>query len=517
MTYNDLIQIYLENKYIDKKKALDAIEQMKQMESKDKTIFGRHYFYLSQFYFECGNLEESMNYALKGVHTLRNIPYTSELSKCYNIMGVIYNSKRDSLHALDWYLDAMDIIIKNNDTLTLSNIYNNIGCIYDDLQDYESAIEYFKKALELIEDKDNEAYSLEVINLALMYCEIGDWDKVEYYYNCLKDVKKEYVLYANEIHLAVIKILIAYHHEKIDAVRYQLKLIQSRIEKEELSTNNFDEIVNLLPKIIDTRIVNEISDLLKSLNKTANVRQLLDSQISLVDANIRLNELIGNEDEIIQLSKKFYRLSNLKNKERSKMAIDGINLKLQMREMVLEHQRMEEQSMKYRQQAQRDELTGLYNRSIFKDRIETLFRNAISLHKNIGVVIVDINDFKQFNDCYGHVKGDKCIRDISGIMLRMMDENLYFLRYGGDEFLGFFYDVDELTIKSMIHLIESEVRALNIEHKTSSYPLKICDVTQGAYIAIPRSTDTLYDFIAKADDQLYKGKRDRSSIVIKVD
>lgn len=517
MAYQDLIQVYLENKYINKKKALDAIEQMKQMEEKDESIFGRHYFYLSQFHFECGNLEESMNYALKGVHTLRNIPYTSEFSKCYNIMGVIYNSKRDSLHALDWYLDAIDIIIKNDDTLTLSNIYNNIGCIYDDLQDYASAIEYFKKALELVEDKNNEAYSLEVINLALMYCEIGEWDKVEYYYNCLRDVKKEYVLYANEIHLAVIRILIAYHNEDIEGVRTQLKLILARIEKEELSTNNFDEIVNSLPKIIDVRFANEISELLKLLNKAADVRQLLDSQITLVDVSIRLNELIGNEDEVVRLSKKYYQLSNLKNTERSKMAIDGINLKLQMREMVLEHQRMEEQSMKYRQQAQRDNLTGLYNRSIFKERIETLFKNAVSLHQNIGVVIVDINDFKQFNDCYGHIKGDNCIRDISSIMLRLMDEHLYFLRYGGDEFLGFFYNLDELTIKSMIHLIASEVRALNIEHKTTTYPIKICDVTQGAYIAIPRSTDTLYDFIAKADDQLYKGKRDRSSVVIKTD
>lgn len=517
MTYNDLIQVYLENKNLDKKKAIDAIEQMKQMEENDKSNFGRHYFYLSQFYFECGNLEESMNYALKGVHTLRNIPYTTELSKCYNIMGVIYNSKRDSLHALDWYLDAMDIIIKNDDIPTLSNIYNNIGCIYDDLQDYPSAIEYFKKALELVEDKNDEAYSLEVINLALMYCELGDWDKVEYYYNCLKEVKKEYVLYANEIHLAVIRILIAYHNEDIEGVRYQLKLIQSRIEKEEISTNNFDEIVNALPKIIDIRFVDEISNLLKLLNKIADVKQLIDSQITLIDVNIKLNELIGNEDEIIRLSKEFYQLTNLKNTERSKMAIDGINLKLQMRDMVLEHQRMEEQSMRYKQQAQRDNLTGLYNRSIFKERIETLFKNAVSLHKNVGVVIVDINDFKQFNDCYGHIKGDNCIRDISSIMLRLMDDHIYFLRYGGDEFLGFFYDIDELTIKSMIHLIASEIKALNIEHKTTSYPLKICDVTQGGYIAIPRSTDTLYDFIAKADDQLYKGKRDQSNIVIKVD
>lgn len=456
-----------------------------------------------------------MKYALNGVQTLKNQPYSKELSKCYNLMGVVYNSKGDSLHALEWYLDAMDLIIKNDDITTLSSIYNNIGCLYDGLKNYEVATEYFNKALELVEDKKSEVYSLEIINLSLMYCELEEWDKVEEYYRIIENIKEKHILYTNEIHLAIIRFLIAYRKDDIDEVKRQIEKICTRILNDDLSTNNFDEIVNSMSKIIDIRLTDELSKLISILNETSHVRNLVGPHMALVDADIQLNELIGNEKEVIRLSKLYYQLSKIKHNEQSRMVMDGIHLKLQMREMQLEHQKMEEQTEMYQRRAQRDELTGLYNRSLFKDKIEPMFKKAIEKQLTVGVIIADINDFKLYNDYYGHIKGDRCIREISNVMLRIMDENIYFLRYGGDEFFGFFYDMDELTIKGSIHMIHSEIRSLNLEHKKSTYPSKLADVTQGGYISVPRSTDTLYDFIANADEQLYQGKRDKEYIMIK--
>lgn len=130
------------------------------------------------------------------------------------------------------------------------------------------------------------------------------------------------------------------------------------------------------------------------------------------------------------------------------------------------------------------------------------------------MIIFDINYFKQFNDFYGHVEGDHCIREITSIMLRLQDDKIRFVRYGGDEFLGFFYNMDKYQIKSLSQLIHSEILALNIENKEAPCVDKVISVTQGGYLGIPTGKENLYDFIRKADDALYEGKRNHNKIVI---
>lgn len=516
MEYKQLVQSYLEVKTIDNRKALDIIHEMKQLGIANPTYQNRYLYYQAQLAYENGELEKSLEYAIQAIQTLADKQYSSELSKSYNLMGVIYNTKGDSMQALDCYLDALDLIEKNQDTATASGVYNNIGCIYDDLQDHKTAIVYFKKALDIIGLADKEIYTLEAINLALMYGAIDDWEMAKYYYDCAYETQEGYISKVNEIHLALIKCLIANHNGHREEVREQLNIIQLKCSKKELNTNDIYEVLNAIPKIIDICFKDEIIDIIEHLEILSTEMQLLDALIKIQEIYVAFYKLTKDKEKMLDYAFQHYETTQLKKEEHTRMLIDTTNLKMQMRVMMQEHKEMEEKTQHYQELAQHDELTGLYNRTMLKNKLEIMFNNALRLQQTIGVVIIDINDFKQYNDYYGHVKGDYVIREMARVMLRLCDEKIHFVRYGGDEFLGFFYDIDAMTIKSMIHLIHAEIRTLNISHEKSSKATKIVSATFGAYIDIPKPNDTFYDFVALADDQLYKGKRDGRAIIVNI-
>lgn len=514
MKYEELINAYLKIRCLDSQKELAIIDEMRQFEEQENIFLGRHLYYHAQLCYEQGNLEQSMNYALKGIQIMLNQPYTPEISKCYNLMGVLYNYMGDHLQALDWYLDALDIVEKNKDQSSVTSIYNNIGCIYDELDDNKTAIIYFEKALASIDPKDRESYTVVLINLAFMYCESDEWEKVSAFCDSAYNMQKGSDVNLKSVHMAMINGMLAYHYKDIEKVKEQFTFIIDKSEKHGLTIDDFNETINWMPKMIDKRLKTEIQHILKILHKIADEKQLLDAQIKLLEIEIEFNELIENEEAVIKCSKLYYQILKEQKKERLRILLEGINMKLQLKQMIKEQQKVAEQAQLYQQRAQRDVLTGLYNRFVLKDKLEALLTSAISDQKTVGLLIVDIDDFKQYNDCYGHIAGDECIKALASVMMRMSDDKICFLRYGGDEFLGLFYDIDATTIKSMVQLIYSEIRALNIEHEASTTSSKVVSVTEGAFICVPKEKENLYDLIAIADDQLYKGKNSGKAIEI---
>src|SRR5690606_28608863 len=77
-----------------------------------------------------------------------------------------------------------------------------------------------------------------------------------------------------------------------------------------------------------------------------------------------------------------------------------------------------------------DGLTKIYNRKYFTEQFDKLFQTG----ENIGLILIDIDDFKRFNDTYGHVAGDKLLYELAQTVDAQMPANGFFARYGGEEF-----------------------------------------------------------------------------------
>ena len=518
MDYEGLIRRYFEVRNIMPLEAKQVIEQMKYIESEGNAVRGRHFYYEAQFYYENANLEQCLCHAITGIQHLMDQPYVSEFAKCYNLMGVVYDNKgNDHMQALQYYLEGLDIANKHKDYETSSVFYNNIGCIYDGLHDYATAATYFEQALKNNVKTGGEEFLMEVLNLALIQCEIGDFKQAAYYYDYAETHTELSILEENRAHLGIVKALLAYHDHDIAEVKKQLIQICACGRNGKMNINTFLEVLGQIDALMDKAIIDEFKAALTLLGGIANKLDLLEAKIKIIECGIAFCKMIENDEILYHLLEIYYELARQNEKEKEKMLLEGMNLKLKMRDMKRRQKEIKKKSLKYKKLAQHDALTGLYNRTIFSQKLLPLFEEAKTLEKNVGILIVDINDFKQYNDYYGHVEGDHCIHNIAEIMRSLCNEEIYFVRYGGDEFLGFFYDMEASYIKQIALHLYQEVKKLHIEHDKTKYHEKFVSITIGVYQAVPKDMDDFFEFIAKADNELYRGKNDGTAVNFSTD
>ncbi|MFW6281817.1 MAG: sensor domain-containing diguanylate cyclase, partial [bacterium] len=107
-----------------------------------------------------------------------------------------------------------------------------------------------------------------------------------------------------------------------------------------------------------------------------------------------------------------------------------------------------------------DQLTGLYNRRYFENKIEE-FNKRGKNHKPISIIIIDIDELKTINDSFGHKEGDKYIKMSSDIINKSTREDDIIARIGGDEFAILLPDTDEDTAERIIKRIQKNVKEKN--------------------------------------------------------
>ncbi|RKX72477.1 hypothetical protein DRP43_00660 [candidate division TA06 bacterium] len=156
-----------------------------------------------------------------------------------------------------------------------------------------------------------------------------------------------------------------------------------------------------------------------------------------------------------------------------------------------------------------DALTRLKNRESLDKEIKDEVYKAIVFKKNFITLMIDIDDFKDINDVYGHQLGDFILVNISNILRSQTRETDLIFRYGGDEFLVVIGNVNRSSVEKFAERLLEKVRKQNIIYRLSG--LKIT-ISIGGYIfkGSEYSEDTesfsSKEIIKKADKSLYKAK-----------
>ena len=152
-----------------------------------------------------------------------------------------------------------------------------------------------------------------------------------------------------------------------------------------------------------------------------------------------------------------------------------------------------------------DELTQLYNRRFFNTKIEKEINRAKRENTYLSFLIMDIDYFKEFNDTYGHQKGDFALEEVSKVLKKYTNRSSDFaFRLGGEEF-GIITRLDKEKIIEFANNIKNEIEELHIEHRESSiseYLTISIGITSRTGLDLLDS-NTLYK---EADDSLYLAK-----------
>jgi diguanylate cyclase (GGDEF)-like protein len=166
--------------------------------------------------------------------------------------------------------------------------------------------------------------------------------------------------------------------------------------------------------------------------------------------------------------------------------------------------------------ASRDGLTGIHNRRFFDEHVDKIWPQAIRDHSPLALLLVDIDHFKAYNDCYGHQAGDECLRQVAWCLSRCARRPLdVTARYGGEEFAIVLYDARRDHAEEAARHIRSSIEALAIEHAASPTAAKRLTVSIGAACIEPNANRSYLGFIQLADEALYAAKeRGRDCTVI---
>ncbi|WP_415055867.1 diguanylate cyclase [Halopseudomonas sp.] len=154
-----------------------------------------------------------------------------------------------------------------------------------------------------------------------------------------------------------------------------------------------------------------------------------------------------------------------------------------------------------------DGLTGVANRRMFDEKLERDWRQCKREKEVLSVIMIDVDHFKRYNDRYGHLQGDTCLRSLANTLDEVINRPYDLLaRYGGEEFACLLpnthLDGGVQIAERMLECVET----LEIEHLDSD-TRQIVTISIGVAAMIPSNEATPLGLLAEADTQLYKAKQ----------
>lgn len=156
-----------------------------------------------------------------------------------------------------------------------------------------------------------------------------------------------------------------------------------------------------------------------------------------------------------------------------------------------------------------DGLTGIANRRSFDEALQREWRRAARRGSPVSLLIADVDYFKDFNDGYGHQRGDDCLKKVARVIAsRLRRPTDLAARYGGEEFVVVLPETDESGAVEVAEGMRRAVEAESIKHDFSAVaPFLTISIGVASMIPERNDEDGFRDLLAQADTALYRAKR----------
>ncbi|MDR2864415.1 MAG: GGDEF domain-containing protein [Spirochaetaceae bacterium] len=176
---------------------------------------------------------------------------------------------------------------------------------------------------------------------------------------------------------------------------------------------------------------------------------------------------------------------------------------------------LEEERNRYHKESIHDQLTGLNNRRSFEQSVDFFTSVCRHVHQTVCIVMMDVDFFKKYNDCYGHQKGDEVLKAVGSVLKRLAEENRVFAaRVGGEEFIVLWTENRIVEAQRVALKLRQMIIDLKIPHADSSVAPYVT-ASFGLYIMRGGSRDSSQELYQAADSALYKAKEaGRNCIVL---
>jgi diguanylate cyclase (GGDEF)-like protein len=311
----------------------------------------------------------------------------------------------------------------------------------------------------------------------------------------------------------VVNAKIGYNLSEYEQFKFYINLILQEDNKVGLKTDIFYEYIELFQYLVDSNEVELAGQLLLILEKDI---EETNSDTMLLAYYRVLSNYYRKTSQDIALSSlyiDYYKLIKRQENKMKETKVLSIKTKQRLYRELEEQSKYEKEVSRLKKKSELDALTKLPNRYRLNEVCEQWFKKATFEHLLFGIIILDIDYFKEFNDFNGHLEGDHCIREVANV-IKQCSIGLFSSRFGGDEFFVISIDKKEEELYQIAEEIQKKVIELNLE-QPNSVEYRCVTVSQGICVGIPKVGQTYSDFIHSADNALYRGKEaTRNSIIV---
>ena len=521
--YNEIVQEWIEivrdNAHKDAELTLryckDIIGYGKKVQ--DDSLVALGYYYEGVVYYV---LNDGMHFYEAVTNALSYLSKVEEwdlMARCYNFLGIFSVNHGNAAIGLDYYLNALQCCKKNDNESFASVVKMNRAALNIIYGRFDDAINLLQEALEHYRNNPDvpryHDYMMGIyVNMAKAYLCKGELLEAKYCFEKIYADHEEYM--KDEIMLTILATEATYYHiaGKEEECKARIDCIHEELKPNMPIMDMFDDFYDYCKILYEKDYSNEfwkMIDVMEPMVKSLDITNLILKVLSLKIKYYRKHKMNA---EYLQASALYFEYSERAAVENTKMMNNVLNLRKTLEELNIENLQIQEKNVILQKKSETDALTGLSNRFRLNDYSEEAFQRAKEKKTSLVIEILDMDNFKGYNDLYGHQRGDECIQLVASAIKSMEEFGAHCFRYGGDEFMLIYEGITKEEAVEYAAELRKRVIDLGIIHRAS----KISDVmtiSQGLCWDIPVQGHRLWDYLhipvlsvlkfQEADDWIY--------------
>ena len=427
------------------------------------------------------------------------------LARAYNLFAIEAQNYGCFEVAFDYYSIAGSLVQDEKDSLEYAYIEANTGDLLAQMGDYRQAVSHIRKSIPVVRKHKEEVWSyqntiLGLVNLAMCYMSSGNKAEAE------KALQKAETLLekAGDRQVEGARLWCILGRARLAVAKREKKRLPALAEEaknEVILGDGFGEFIRealyYCQELIAAGELMIAKDVIEALDKreASIVSGYLTSL--LMQCKIDYYKAIGDQKNVMRGYEKRHGYFKRQQQVQKMVYLESIDLLHILEELRKEEAKTKQENVILQQRAETDSLTGLANRYAMNRNWEEAFQAAKEGRRRIGIGIADVNEFKKYNDTHGHASGDRLLIQIAGEIGEVAEKyGLSVYRYGGDEFVLIYEGMNG----GAIEYVEEEI----LERTKAR-------VSHGFYTAVPKAKDGPWDYLAKADERLYRKKNSREN------
>lgn len=492
----------------DFQKSVEGYQSIIADYADDSGVLAKAYYFLAEAVALQSNYEDCEKYCQLSIEHGKK----SGNIRCQNLSIIKLSALKIDQHneamAAEYLYEGLDLIKKNHDEDLFDIIHILLGSLFEKAGDYETALAYYNLSIEEMLAVESTAkissafaYCSRTLAVAECYIKLNQKEALLDTYHDLQGVPFENISPVFKVAMSFLEGYLAYMYGERDKA---VKILRETITTYKNTAEVFDTFFipeNTYHVFESYQMHEDQKDILDLLKHYCDTTDIDNWELLYTETKIRYCKDVGDEKGLLDAYESYYTTQQNYYNNSLKQKQEYIKLRKRLYEEQEEHQK---QLKDLQSLSSTDALTGLKNRYALLRYTPATLQNAINNKTSFAVLIIDIDRYKQFNDLYGHVQGDECLRRIAEVFKEVLKDN-FCARYGGDEFVCILTDMDQEQIRQLTDQIHERITALQLEHSENT-PFGIVTVSQGCSVRIPAPDDDFIIFLKEADECLYKCK-----------